>query len=244
MKNCVLILIALVILPILNRSYAQNNPVISFDTLIVEKYGQTFKNGVILDFSYQFVYPTNDVPEIKRIREQMIQSFFGVESPMSLEQAQQHYEGTIFHQEYASQQPDAAISHQYYSEYSGITINYDKVLVFYTKSYVFWGGMHGLEPCQYTCYDLQTGCKITLQDLFSNANKDEILTMIKHELMGKYYQEKAYLTENFLLLPKGIRFVYNPYQIASYGDGHIVVTLPLSKIRHLLKARALTYFEE
>lgn len=75
MKNCVLILIALVILPILNRSYAQNNPVISFDTLIVEKYGLTFKNGVILDFSYQFVYPTNDVPEIKLIREQMIQSF-------------------------------------------------------------------------------------------------------------------------------------------------------------------------
>lgn len=139
---------------------------------------------------------------------------------------------------------DAGISHQYHNEYSGITINYDKVLVFYTQSYIFWGGAHGLEPSLYTCYDLQTGHKITLQDLFSNANKDKILTMIKHELIGKYYQEKTYLTDNFLLLRKGIRFVYNPYQIASYGDGHIVITLPLSKIQHLLKPCALTYFEE
>ena len=243
MKNYILIFIALGIFAILNRSYAQNSPVISFDTITVKKYGQTFKNGVILDFVYQFVFPTNDTPAIKRIREQMIRSFFGVKSPMPLDQVQRHYERTVF-QDYATQLPDAGISHQYHNEYSGITINYDKVLVFYTQSYIFWGGAPGLEPSLYTCYDLQTGHKITLQDLFSNANKDKILTMIKHELIGKYYQEKTYLTDNFLLLRKGIRFVYNPYQIASYGDGHIVITLPLSKIQHLLKPCALTYFEE
>lgn len=96
MKNYLLIFMALVIFPMLNYSYAQNSSVISFDTLTVEKYGQTFKNGVILDFACQFVYPTNDTPAIKRIREQMIQSFFNVESPMPLEQAQRYFEKKAF----------------------------------------------------------------------------------------------------------------------------------------------------
>lgn len=96
MKNYILIFIALGIFAILNRSYAQNSPVISFDTITVKKYGQTFKNGVILDFVYQFVFPTNDTPAIKRIREQMIRSFFGVKSPMPLDQVQRHYERTVF----------------------------------------------------------------------------------------------------------------------------------------------------
>lgn len=246
MKNCILILIALSIFPMLNCSYAQNNPEISFDTLTVKKYGQTFKNGVILDFVYQFVYPTNDTPAIKRIKEQMIQSFFNTASPMSLEQAQRHYEKTVFHQEYATQLPDADIPHQYHNEYSGITINYDKVLVFYIQSYINWGGLHNVESCQYTCYDLQIGDEISLEDLFRGAGKDKILAMIEAELNEHYCPiQKVFVTDNFMLLPKGIMFVYNTCdEMGCRADGIIKVTLPLSKIRHLLKPTALTYFEE
>ena len=75
MKNHLLVITVLAIFPILNCSYAQSCDTISLDTLTVEKYGQTFKNGTAVDFVYQFVYPTNNTPAIRRIREQMIQSF-------------------------------------------------------------------------------------------------------------------------------------------------------------------------
>ena len=52
-----------------------------------------------------------------------------------------------------------------------------------------------------------------------------------------------FIPRNLALLPQGIMFIYDLYSIGCYTDGTQRVTLPLSKIRHLLKPRALTYFE-
>ena len=249
MKNYLLIFMALVIFPMLNYSYAQNSSVISFDTLTVEKYGQTFKNGVILDFAYQFVYPTNDTPAIKRIREQMIQSFFNVESPMPLEQAQRYFEKKAFENEKEASEEFAHHASPFWNTtYSGTKISNNKVLSFFIQQYYYGGGPHSFHYSQCQCYDLRTENRITLQDLFLVIETDdpldnELLCLINDQLYTQYNFGAHFIPHSFSLLPQGIMFIYDLYDIACYADGVQRVTLPLSKIRHLLKPTALTYFE-
>ncbi len=244
MKNYILIIAVLVAFPMLNCSYAQNRHTISLDTLTVEKYGQTFKNGAVVDFVYQFVYPTNDTPAIRRIREQMIQSFFNVESSMPLEQAQRHFE-----KKEMSENTYMGDSPCWNTTYSGVRISNNKVLSFFIQEYYYGGGPHSYESSQCQCYDLQTGNRITLQDLFYVIQTDvpddnELLDLINVQLYSRYNLRAHFIPQNFVLLPQGILFIYDLYDIGSYADGIQRVTLPLSKIRHLLKPIALTYFEQ
>ena len=51
MKNLLMILGVLGGVLTINRAYSQNSSEISFDTVMVQKYGQTFRDGAILDFS-------------------------------------------------------------------------------------------------------------------------------------------------------------------------------------------------
>ena len=48
MKNLLMILGVLGIVLTINRAYSQNSSKISFDTVMVQKYGQTFSDGAIL----------------------------------------------------------------------------------------------------------------------------------------------------------------------------------------------------
>ena len=156
MKNLLMILGVLGGVLTINRAYSQNSSEISFDTVMVQKYGQTFRDGAILDFVYQFVYPTNDIPAIKRIKEQMIQDFFNVKYPMPLEQAQRHYEKEVFELDYHTESPNWDMT------YSGVKISHNKVLSFFIQQYYYGGGPHPYEysQChidnighsQYVCY--------------------------------------------------------------------------------------------
>ena len=243
MKNLLLVIAVLATFPILNCSYAQSFDTISLDTLTVEKYGQTFKNGAVVDFVYQFIYPTNDTPAIRQIREQMIQSFFNVESPMPLEQAQKHYE-----KEEMTEAQYFGDSPCWNTAYSGVKISNNKVLSFFIQEYYYGGGPHSYEYSQCQCYELQTGNRITLQDLFYVIQTDdpydnELLCLINEQLYPQYNLGAHFISQNFALLPQGILFIYDLYDIGSYADGIQRVILPFSKIRHLLKPIALTYFE-
>lgn len=237
----------ILLIALLTGQYAGNAQEITFDTLSVKKYGLTFKNGVVLDLVYEFVYPTNDTPNTRRIRDLMILDFFGTVDSliMPLKDASERYEKAIL-EDYATQQPNT--KHQYSTQYSAIRIVNNKVLVLMMQQYFDMGGAHGLEPSSYSCYDLVTGERLTLDDLVSRENQAKILRLIREQLLvthSKDISEKATI-ENalFMLLPKGILFTYNQYWIGSYADGIIRATIPYSKFRHLLKPSAQQYFYE
>ena len=75
-----------------------------------------------------------------------------------------------------------------------------------------------------------------------HAQIDEMNKIVNETLTPPEYYSVGTI-ENFMMLPKGIQFVYNEYIAGPYGAGVIRVTVPLSKFRHLLKDSALTYFE-
>lgn len=242
MKNCILIPIVLGILSIFNCSYAQNNPVISFDTITVKKYGLTFRNGAVFDFTYQFIFPSDSAFPVKRIKEQLIQEFFQTDSIMSLEQAQKQYEKSMLAN---VPEPILGVSYRFLEKVSAIKINHNKVLAFISNENNFFGGAHGAPWVSCSCYDLQLGNRIFLNDLFNDNAKIQILPLINEKLGAKVLDKnRLEWIDNFILLPKGIVFIFNRGAVDCNAAGTIKVILPLSKIRHLLKPTALTYFME
>ena len=97
------------------------------------------------------------------------------------------------------------------------------------------------------CYSLSTGRQITIDSLFSQSAQSEIIELLKtrkddsgkEELMKPIWHLK-----NFILLPKGLIFIYNPYEIGCGADGEFRYTVKFSEIKHLLKPQAIGYFFE
>ena len=105
------------------------------------------------------------------------------------------------------------------------------------------GIAHGRHGCTCVNFDLHTGERISLQNLFDEANIKR-LDAIVNEVLKSQDNYTVGTIENFIMLPKGIQFVYNEYIAGPYSAGVIRITVPLSKFRHLLKDSVLTYFEE
>lgn len=227
---------------------AQENYEWQFDTITV-KHGYEFKNNQRLYLSYQFIYPTNETFPIERIKEQVIREFFEYEEKDTvlnlLDVAKKGFETGIKDEvsEYIEIEKGSYTSRNYNERYSAIRIVNNKVLVYMIQDYWYAGGSHGLEPSSATNYDLQTGNKITIDDLFTEQSKTKILELIKREI-DITPQSDISVTENFMMLPKGIKFCFNPYQIASYSEGRIDATLKYSEFKHLLKPDAVHYFHE
>ena len=49
---------------------------------------------------------------------------------------------------------------------------------------------------------------------------------------------------NFILLPKGLMFIYNPYEIGFGYESGFRYTVKFSEIKYLLKPQAIGYFFE
>ena len=105
------------------------------------------------------------------------------------------------------------------------------------------------EPVMYTIlrnFNLQTGKPITLQDLFL-PNYEYSLNRIgerhftrKNGATGWNFQPGHFeLTTNFAVLPGGLLFQFNPYQLVPYSMGMPTVFIPYHEIRDLLKPGVL-----
>lgn len=119
---------------------------------------------------------------------------------------------------------------------STIRDNHNKVLVYCIAGSYSNGIAH---PRYYnTCvnYDLQSGNQIALADLFDEANLKR-LDAIVNEVLKSQDNYTVGTIENFIMLPKGIQFVYNEYIAGPYSAGTVRATIPL-------KDSALTYFEK
>ena len=239
-------------------AYSQDIPNINTEKVVVKRYGLTYP-ARILDFVYEFVYPLGDFPAITKIREQILVDYFSAAPTYAtppkelliggfseqLAAIQEWYEDDVikgFAGDIAPMEEwGQVISHDFRT--STIRNNHNKVLVYCIASSYSNGIAH---PRYYnTCvnYDLQSGNQIVLADLFDEANIKRLDAIVNEELKSQENYTVGTI-ENFIMLPKGIQFVYNEYIAGPYSAGTVRATIPLSKFRHLLKDSALTYFEK
>jgi hypothetical protein len=102
-----------------------------------------------------------------------------------------------------------------------------------------------METVSYANYDLETGDRLTLDDLFTPEGKAALTERIHAQILADHNavdwpelsENNCYVapeeiapTENFELSADYITFHYNPYDIACYAQGATVVKLPLADL--------------
>lgn len=115
---------------------------------------------------------------------------------------------------------------------------------FVQQDYMYEGGAHGMPLWIGYTFNLQTGERLSLQDVIENDQEElkEIVTGYYRELIeqepGGYWEnsvetvrETVDLDIDFCLDPDGIRFWMPPYLISSYARWYVEVTIPYEEFR-------------
>lgn len=143
---------------------------------------------------------------------------------------------------------DLAMSYNTYDYYDYSVIFLEPYIVVNNYSEINTGGAHGLNGKYTEVFDTRTGKLITMKDLFGNKkdsldkmkalvteeakkipNKDNI---IFSNLSSKLSKPEAL---KFSLLKNGVVFIFNPYEIASFADGIIEITVSYELLKNILK---------
>lgn len=118
------------------------------------------------------------------------------------------------------------------------------------QSYLFTGGAHGFEEVRYLNFDKRRGRVIEGMNMFTNfapvlTLAEDMFRISQAIPMGGDINSTGFMFEGDQFhLPETIGFDthgmvlhYNQYEVASYADGPIVVTLPWAEVVPLLRKR-------
>lgn len=127
--------------------------------------------------------------------------------------------------------------------------NADGFLSLRLSAYQYNGGAHGNSIVKLMSYDLKTGDRLLLEDVFVEGYEPFATEAIRRELMAEYgYKSEEQMlmdgffniqalapTPNFCVKTDTVIFLYNAYEIATYAKGEIEVAVPMYRLRTVLK---------
>jgi hypothetical protein len=109
------------------------------------------------------------------------------------------------------------------------------------------GGAHGNYASAFYCLDVKNKKRLNLGDVVT-ADTILLQQLLEKNLRKQYHvksgdQLKTVLFDNYLKPNKnfyfnnnGLAFLYNPYEVASYAQGQIIVFIPFSELKGYLNA--------
>ena len=118
-------------------------------------------------------------------------------------------------------------------------------------TYEYTGGAHGNHATSLVTYDLMQKKALTLKDVFlpkyektinkalANAARRQFNMKPNEPLSNNLFDNSIESTNNFCITPKGILFLYNPYEIAAYAYGEIELFIPFEEIKSVVNPRFL-----
>lgn len=123
----------------------------------------------------------------------------------------------------------------------------NKVLTLALNSYVFTGGAHGYSSKRFLNFDKKRGVELENWQLFQNRKDFQQFAEAKfreqeaipaeasiNQTGLMFERDSFYLPENIGFTAEGVQLLYNPYEVASYSDGPIVLTLPFKDVKPYL----------
>ncbi|MDC6385230.1 DUF3298/DUF4163 domain-containing protein [Flagellimonas taeanensis] len=118
------------------------------------------------------------------------------------------------------------------------------------NSYSYTGGAHGYASTSFLNFDKKRGVELDTPDLFDDIEGFEKLAEAQFRTQEKVPEDKNinatgfmfegdafHLPYNMGYTPDGIQLIYNQYEVASYADGPIVLTLPYVEANKYLKLK-------
>ncbi|MGB6153810.1 MAG: DUF3298 and DUF4163 domain-containing protein [Pricia sp.] len=122
-----------------------------------------------------------------------------------------------------------------------------KVLTLQLDSYVFTGGAHGYSAKRFLNFDKKKGVELENWQLFQNREDFQLFAEAKfreqeaipadasiNDTGFMFERNSFYLPENIGFTEEGVELLYNPYEVASYADGPIALTLPFKDVAPFL----------
>lgn len=199
---------------------------------------------MVLRVNLHFLCPNGVDIVSKRIRDDVTKIFFRAKSIQPLyELCEDLVRNTSLR---------AMPNEYWFSKSASIIIVNDKVLNYIIDHEIGVGAGDG-RRIYYYCYNLQTGNRITADDLFSEAAQLQVIEILKsrrdddyerRDEGGRDWPRDIRHIDNFMMLPQELVFAYQPYEIGFGCDGGFKYTLKYSDFKHLLKTEALKYFQE
>jgi hypothetical protein len=117
-------------------------------------------------------------------------------------------------------------------------------------SYIFTGGAHGYTAQRFLNFDKKKGTELENRQLFKDGDGFQEFAERKfreqeHIPLGQsinqtglmFEEDSFYLPENIGFTKDGLQLLYNPYEVGSYADGPIVLTLPYQEVGPFLSAQ-------
>lgn len=122
-----------------------------------------------------------------------------------------------------------------------------KVLSVALNAYSYTGGAHPNIFLDLINFDLASGKKLTLMDIFSDEDKlkavverkfrevREIGDSVSIADAGFFWGDAFSLPQNFALQEDGVYFHYNPYEAAAYALGATEFTIPYEALKEVIR---------
>lgn len=135
--------------------------------------------------------------------------------------------------------------------YTKVERQTDKYLMLHTNTNWFMGGNHPISMEYYYIYNRKNFKRITLDDLFQKGFDQKFLNIAEEifrkqeglnsgdklsEENGYFFENQRFiLNDNFILTEKGIKFLFNVYEIKPYVAGITELEIPYQQLKALLK---------
>lgn len=134
-------------------------------------------------------------------------------------------------------------------EVRGKNENYNPKILCYSISNVnFMGGAHPNTKFRYLNFDRRTGKLLTLNDIFTVGFENKLNSILDKLIRKNYfikedddlrekiglYENKIEFNNNFAITKNGLKFYYNPYEIAPYSVGFLEIIIPYSELEEIL----------
>ncbi len=123
----------------------------------------------------------------------------------------------------------------------------DEIITLKLDSYLFTGGAHGYNTTHYLNFNKQKSIELDTEDLFKNKSDFEEFAeskfRIQEEIPSQYDINSTgfmfetgsfYLPENVGYTEQGVQLFYEQYEVASYADGPIVLTISYKELKRYL----------
>ncbi|MCD2425249.1 DUF3298 and DUF4163 domain-containing protein [Niabella pedocola] len=148
----------------------------------------------------------------------------------------------------AGNEDEAPFSMMHYDQQisSNLIYNNNGYAILSVGNYAYTGGAHGMYGQTMLCLDMQQQKELALSDVL-HIDSATLQPILEQHLRTRYkiaqnkpltdilFDERLALTDNFYFTPKGIGFIYQPYEVAAYAFGLIDIWVPYTELRPYLQ---------
>lgn len=134
-----------------------------------------------------------------------------------------------------------------------VTYEDDELLTIELQSYLFTGGAHGYGSTNFLNFSKKRGKEMDDWELFEDKEGFERYAETQFRLQQDipvnktinstgfmFEKDHFYLPQNIGFTEKGLKLLYNQYEVASYADGPIELILPYKDIQKFLSGNIKT----